>query len=88
MVRFAVGLTGARIGFHAIPRCLGGIAIQTESRLGRAIGAGGWVRQTFATPGGSTAGRASATRWSCCAEPYTGDRAQPVRPRLRPREGQ
>lgn len=45
MVRFAVGVTGARIGFHTIPRRPDGTAIQSEAQLGRAIGAGGCVRQ-------------------------------------------
>ena len=48
MVRFAVGLTGARIGFHTIPRYLDGVPIQSENQLGRAIGSGGCVRQTRA----------------------------------------
>ena len=48
MVRFAVGLTGARIGFHTIPRYYDGVPIQKESQLGRAIGAGGCVRQSRA----------------------------------------
>jgi len=48
MVRFAVGLTGARIGFHTIPRYVGGAPIQSESQLGRAIGSGGCVRQSRA----------------------------------------
>jgi len=48
MVRFAVGLTGARIGFHTIPRYVDGVPIQSESQLGRAIGSGGCVRQTRA----------------------------------------
>jgi hypothetical protein len=48
MVRFAVGITGARIGFHTIPRYYDGVPIQSESQLGRAIGAGGCVRQTRA----------------------------------------
>jgi len=48
MVRFAVGITGARIGFHTIPRSYDGIPIQKESQLGRAIGAGGCVRQSRA----------------------------------------
>ena len=48
MVRFAVGLTGARIGFHTIPRYYDGHPIQQESQLGRAIGAGGCVRQSRA----------------------------------------
>jgi hypothetical protein len=48
MVRFAVGVTGARIGFHTIPRYYDGVPIQKESQLGRAIGAGGCVRQSRA----------------------------------------
>ncbi len=48
MVRFAVGITGARIGFHTIPRYYDGVPIQKESQLGRAIGAGGCVRQSRA----------------------------------------
>ena len=48
MVRFAVGLTGARIGFHTIPRYVDGLPIQSENQLGRAIGSGGCVRQTRA----------------------------------------
>jgi hypothetical protein len=48
MVRFAVGITGARIGFHTIPRYFDGVPIQKESQLGRAIGAGGCVRQSRA----------------------------------------
>ena len=48
MVRFAVGATGARIGFHTIPRYADGVPIQSESQLGRAIGAGGCVRQSRA----------------------------------------
>jgi hypothetical protein len=48
MVRFAVGITGARIGFHTIPRYYDGVPIQRESQLGRAIGAGGCVRQSRA----------------------------------------
>lgn len=48
MVRFAHGLTGARIGFHTIPRRPDGSAIQTESGLGRATGSGGCVRQSRA----------------------------------------
>ncbi|MDA8436821.1 MAG: L,D-transpeptidase, partial [Actinomycetales bacterium] len=48
MVRFAVGVTGARIGFHTIPRYYDGVPIQSESQLGRAIGAGGCVRQSRA----------------------------------------
>ncbi len=48
MVRFAVGITGARIGFHTIPRYLDGVPIQKESQLGTAIGAGGCVRQSRA----------------------------------------
>jgi lipoprotein-anchoring transpeptidase ErfK/SrfK len=45
MVRFAYGLTGARIGFHTIPRSYAGVPIQGENQLGRAIGSGGCVRQ-------------------------------------------
>ena len=45
MVRFAYGLTGARIGFHTIPRSYAGVPIQGENQLGRAIGMGGCVRQ-------------------------------------------
>jgi len=48
MVRFAVGITGARIGFHTIPRYYDGVPIQKESQLGKAIGAGGCVRQSRA----------------------------------------
>jgi len=48
MVRFAYGLTGARIGFHTIPRSYTGVAIQSEKQLGRAVGAGGCVRQARA----------------------------------------
>jgi hypothetical protein len=48
MIRFAVGITGARIGFHTIPRYYDGVPIQKESQLGRAIGAGGCVRQSRA----------------------------------------
>ena len=46
MVRFAYGITGARIGFHTIPRYLDGVPIQLESQLGQAIGMGGCVRQS------------------------------------------
>ncbi|MBI1376252.1 MAG: hypothetical protein GC157_02035 [Frankiales bacterium] len=45
MVRFAYGVTGARIGFHTIPRTYAGVPIQGENQLGQAIGAGGCVRQ-------------------------------------------
>ena len=45
MVRFAYGVTGARIGFHTIPRTYAGVPIQGEDQLGKAIGAGGCVRQ-------------------------------------------
>jgi hypothetical protein len=48
MVRFAYGITGARIGFHTIPRHLDGVPIQSEKQLGKAIGAGGCVRQSRA----------------------------------------
>jgi hypothetical protein len=48
MVRFARGITGARIGFHTIPRYADGRAIQSETQLGTAIGAGGCVRQARA----------------------------------------
>jgi lipoprotein-anchoring transpeptidase ErfK/SrfK len=48
MVRFAVGITGARIGFHTIPRYYDGVPIQKDSQLGTAIGAGGCVRQSRA----------------------------------------
>lgn len=48
MVRFARGVTGARIGFHTIPRYADGRAIQSETQLGTAIGAGGCVRQSRA----------------------------------------
>ena len=46
MVRFAYGVTGARIGFHTIPRYYDGRPIQAEKDLGRAIGMGGCVRQS------------------------------------------
>jgi len=46
MVRFAFGVTGARIGFHTIPRYYDGRPIQAEKDLGRAIGMGGCVRQS------------------------------------------
>jgi hypothetical protein len=46
MVRFAYGVTGARIGFHTIPRYYDGRPIQAERDLGRAIGMGGCVRQS------------------------------------------
>ena len=46
MVRFAYGITGARIGFHTIPRYRDGVPIQLESQLGQAIGMGGCVRQS------------------------------------------
>jgi hypothetical protein len=48
MVRFAYGVTGARIGFHTIPRYYDGRPIQAEKDLGRAIGMGGCVRQSRA----------------------------------------
>jgi hypothetical protein len=63
MVRFAVGLTGARIGFHTIPRYYDGHPIQKESQLGRAIGAGGCVRQSRADALWLYACPGSATRW-------------------------
>lgn len=46
MVRFAHGVTGAAIGFHAIPRWTNGRPLQTPDSLGLALGMGGCIRQT------------------------------------------
>ena len=45
MVRFTLGVTGAAIGFHTIPKTYQGVPIQKASDLGKAIGSGGCVRQ-------------------------------------------
>ena len=86
LVRFAVRLTGARIGFHTVPRSLGGVPIQSESQPCGAGGTAGWIRHS-PTPVVLRPVARRRHRGRAALSPTLGTARSPRAPRLRPPEG-